>query len=777
MRQVPDSLTQAWHSQSKVGAQRAVGRAVIQKQNMWHFEYDTAWSQGGVFDAKKHRTGHFNSFIFGDKSKLRELRNIKSIEWERSVGQDAATCTIVLSNTELVPIGSPKDNPAEPDEFDRPGFYTFNRGDQTIGMNRWGFDDETGWNHVIMPDMVIKTYEGYGNDRTLPPTVDPNLVQTGVWLIDKVTYTHTGDITIESRDLARLLLDSAVFPPAVPINEYPLSWVATHSENVPHRDTTGGDWKDRMNRFGHATSSNDIYVGSELTNEPFPRYVSDSGGVEGHHANDAIQAHTGSGPGDDLNLFWRSTGQDTQKSFVWWQFNSDSGGTPVNGLRLRMQGGPYRVYVSIDEGDGWVGKKKIHYKLNDDDPEGPGNIDINAKVPFVASRIADRLNEFDLILPRVFNARKIRLTFTHLRDRGVGEHPYSAGLREFKIYTAGSVGALGFHKGNILEVIGNYGDYTHIVKWVCAWSGWYWPPHNTDRDFIRIQDPEDDAPVEYVTFDHADPVLPKGRVWGDFMKSGTAGIADLTVDMFDKKPMMDVINYVRDLLGFLFFIDETGGVVWRMPNLWSLGNYLSPEDIDGVPGGRGRHGRTTEIITLDEEDTLLSYATTLDSTSIRDRIFVGNVVGGLGIVIKGFNPNQIGLRRVAGWTDQHFDHRREAKIMADMVSAQQMFTYRTGSATIPGNPAIQVDDQIRIFERVTDETFYHYVMGIKSNLDMESGEWTYDIQTHWLGEEPSDAWVVKVDELTNATQKYLRAVGYEPHDSEDNAEIVGGGVE
>jgi hypothetical protein len=34
--------------------------------------------------------------------------------------------------------------------------------------------------------------------------------------------------------------------------------------------------------------------------------------------------------------------------------------------------------------------------------------------------------------------------------------------------------------------------------------------------------------------------------------------------------------------------------------------------------------------------------------------------------------------------------------MADMISLRQLFTYRTDAVKIPANPAIQVDDQVRI---------------------------------------------------------------------------------
>lgn len=781
-RIVPESMTEAWLSQAKIGDQRPVVRATIQVQNMKRFEYDTAWANGGTWETDRHRTGRFASFIFGDASSVREIRNIQSYSWERSVGQDAATCTLTFLNSEATAIGASDENPDEM-ELDKPGWMTYNRGNTTVEPNPWGYTDETGWQGIFVPDRVVKTYEGYGSDYADTPSQDPRLVQSGTWMIDKVTYNTTdGTITLEMRDLARLLLDQVVFPPAVPMAEYPLYWSKFRTESVPGREAKGGDWMARLFRIGTATSSNSAYIGKGFTNEPYSEYVSSTGTVQGHAPKHAIARHyiqdddpaepTDAQRQKDYNTYWMSTGQDSRDAFVWWEFKVTDGRRPVGAVILRMHGGPYRVYISVHDGTKWRGNKKIGWKKNGRSGS-PGNVDIDAKIPFVKSAIVDRYHQQEITLPRKYLAKRIRVTITRLQHWGVGEHPFAAGIREFKIYTAPSLDDLYFEKGTVLKVVGNYGDYTWIIKWMCAWAGWYWPPHTTGLDFIRLHALNSGPTAqEWITYTYPDPALPKGRVWGDFMRTHVSGVADLTVDMFDKKPMMEVINYVRDLLGFLFFIDEVGGVVWRMPNFWSLGNYLSPEKMsDGRPGKRGRGARTSEIVTIKDDETLLDYSTTLDSSNIRERIFVANAVGGQGTVIRGFNPYDVGLARVAGWTDQNFATKRETVVMADMISARNMFTYRTAQATIPGYPKIQIDDQIRIYERITNETYYHYVMGIKCELDMEEGTWTYQLNTHWLGERPSDAWVVRTEQLDAVTRQYLNAVGYTASSAEDNDEI------
>ena len=748
MRNVPAAMTARWKAQAKIGDQKPTVRATIQVANLRKFEYDTAWAAGGSYETDRHRRGVFTSMIFGDASGLREIRNIKNYEWDRSLDQDVATCTLTLLNNDLQAIGNPdQGNPTEGSmSADMPGYFTYNRGQQTISANRWGYDTDTGWQGVYVPDRLVKTYEGYGADKSVSPENDTNLVQSGTWLIDKVTYTSTGEITLEMRDLGRLLLQQIVFPPVVPYAEYPLSWSTIHNAQVPHRDCKGGSWTgDNIKGIAKATSSNSRYVGSGLTNPPFAKYVGDTGGVQGHFAAHALKT--------DDEQYWLSTGQTSRSSKVWWQVTFDDALPSAGAVRVGVKGGPYRVYISVHNGDRWLGKKKIPYDVT------TGDVDIDANIPFVATGIMDRSSLQDIIFRRRYkHVKKVRITFTNLEDNKVGKYPWQAGLRFMRVYKGATETSLSFEKGTVLKQVGNYRDYTDIVKWVCAWGGFFWPPHSTGKDFVRVGrsslDPEDDTRLKTITYAHADPVLPKGRVWGDLMKAGTAGVADLTVDMFDKKPLMDVINYVRDLLGFNFFIDETGGVVWRMPNLWSLGNYLSPTEI-----GQYTRARTDTIPVIDEEETLLDYSTTLSSENIRERIFVGDLTGKMGTVVKGFNPYPVGLRRIAGWTDQHFDTKREVRVMADMLNARSMFEYRRSSVTIPGYPAIQMDDQIRIFERVTNETYYHYVLGIKSQLDMETGDWTYTLDTHWLGERPSDAWVVKVDQLDQVTQNYLNLVG------------------
>jgi hypothetical protein len=605
----------------------------------------------------------------------------------------------------------------------------------TLGPNPWGYDEETGWEGRLVPDRIIKTYEGYGTEPSAIPAEDPYLLQSGTWIIDEASYNDQGDIELRCRDIGRLLLDQIAFPPVIPYEEYPIAWSKIRTETFKGRDAKGGSFVDLTQKNADATSSNKAYVGEGMG----AGYVGQNGGVNGHHPNHVLENRDGA--------YWQSTGQSSTWSVVWWQATMNNA-RPINAIRFTPQGGPYRVYISLKGPNGWIGRRKVPYDVT------TGGVDVEAGIPFVWSDIAERNKPLDAILKRVYGGiTEVRLTFTKLNDSGQGQYPFNAGLRDIKVYTAAQKSDLSFGIGNKLKSVGNYSDYTDVVKWACAWGGFFWPPHGTDLDFIKYG-----GDRHYLTYASPDLVLPRGRVWGDFMNSGTSGQApggDLSADLFDKQPLMTLINYVRDILGFIFFIDETGGVVWRMPNWEKVGNYVSPTHL----GVRSR-SRTNQVITIDDENTLISYSTTYNGRSQRERIFVADTDGNRkGVAIKGFTAYPVNFRRIAGWTDQHFETKQETRVMADMIAARQMFDYRRSRVTIAGNPAIQIDDQVRIYERVTNETLFHYVETISCNLDMDTGQYTYDLETHWLGEDPTDSWVVKREILDAATRNYLDTIG------------------
>lgn len=681
-------MTEAFYSGEFIGDRRPTARVTIHHPTM-----------------RLHNTPEntFANFIFPswdqDRSVPQELPNVKSVTWERDVDQAAATCTVTFWNTK----------PLEPGEtptrgiLDQPGYYTYNRG-------RSGYSglSPNEWSNVLMPDNVLATFEGYGADYEVCPDKDPHLVQTGLWRIDTVDYNADGTITCECRDMISLLMDQFAYLPVVPeragfVNEdvpdgaysYPVSFSSKNSEptikNVP--------MDPQRIPLSYRTSSNAPYYGDS------PLY--------GHAPAHAFD--------DDEGTYWLSVGNarpDQGYSFEWIE-----GACPkmtVRQVKFRTFGQGYTAFLGLYvEGQGWIGDYVVPYDPNH--PASAPNFADERYYMAMGVPVEKRGEDFWTfnIPDGVENVTRIRITFGGLFYSGMGVYPYRAGVRVFQAF-GGPVSK----QETIHHHDKNYDDYTDIVKLICAWAGFYWPQETA---YVRSCD----GSRSRWTYENDDDAMTikKGRVWGDFQPTGTSGPASLGPDIFDKKPLIDGINHIKDIVGFLFYADELGGAVWRPPNIYEFGNVMH------TLGSRAGE-RTQNMVQLWDTQVLTALGARLSNTNIRERNFVSSANGRFAGLSQGWNPNPTGLRRVGGWTDQHFESDVECQVMAELIAIRQLFTYRMDSVAIPGYPAIQVDDQVRIFERVTGEGFVHYVRGISSTLDMESGEWVYELNTHWLGNRP-----------------------------------------
>jgi hypothetical protein len=742
MRNITSDTRAAVAAEVKDGPTRYWWRATVEHTSLQWYDYDTDLAPGGDYGIDRQRTGHYSSMIFRGGWGVHEIPNIKSGQIIRDLNQDIAELTLTVLNTVISPMGDLEDEYTGSEEYDVPGVLSFNRAAPKIAANRWGHDISTGWEDLLCPDRILKTYEGYGIDPTVPAGWDPNMYASGFWLIDSVVENADGDLVIKARDLARLLSDHIAMPPNIPWDSYPMEWSKIESVEVEGRELTGGSWWRPRPGEVTARSSNEEYIGAGISDTP--AYVGSHGQVMGHNVEDPLRD----------SGYWLSTGQAHQDEMVWWEL--DFGGAhDISGIKLKTFGGPFVIYVSVHNGTDWVGTKKIPYRVGDVVDSSGDPIDLNAKIRFIHRERFERSEREEIIFKRAFQGiHKLRITFTRLRRQpGAEVYPWRAGVQWIQIYR-GAYASLGIGTGTHLKAVGNYTDYTTVVKWICAWSGFWWPERDSNRTMNYGRNDSYDVVYDYLGQDQA---LVKGRVWGSFEKTNTGGVADLTADQFDKQPLLDCIQVIRNIVGFNFFVDECGGIVWRMPNILQKGNYITKHH-------RSNEGRlpTYDIgayETIDENDILLQYNTTLDSKNLRERIGVTDTNGKIGTVIRGYVPYHTGLRRISLWTDEHFDSNRECRIAADMIAAQQMFSFRQSTTVIPANPAIQIDDQVRIFERVTDETFFHYVTGLTSSYDAETGKGEYTLQTHWLGERISDAWVIRVDQMDALTQSFLNAIG------------------
>lgn len=721
MRTVSSDTTAAWTSALKIGTRRPMVRATIGRLQVGLVPYDMA-SKADVYSGQKiiyrrqNVSGVWASAQFGWNEVPVELPNIASMSWQRSIEQDVATATITLWNTQILPLGQA---PANDYEFDIPGALSFNRGTTADSISLWG-QSPNGWRNLIAPDRVIRTYEGYGFDSTSPPDQDAHLYPSGVWIIDTVKYTNAGLIVVTMRDLGRLLLDQICFPPVIPEGAYPLTFSTYAKYKNPVVYTGIGGWF----RPRYAYDSNKDLAKAGVVG------VSRSGAVNGHSGPHAFDSNR--------STYWMSLNNAITHGhgYVEGSFSSRT----VGAIKLKLWNGPYSVFVSVYAGGKWQGSALV--------PHHPGD-PLNDRIPHIFHGICKKNTE------TIFKFRKQYSGVTRIRVSVIHDGTYGGDGQHIGIYDVQISDGVNRRTGGDTYTLGNYGDFTDMVKYFCAWGGFFWTK-TVATQFNRENSTDGSQTV--ITPTTSDPVFPQGRVWGDFEASGTAGIVDFTVDAFDKKPLMDCISQVREIVGYNFFIDEQGGVIWRSPNIWQVGNYLS--NVDGGPN----LGRTATIPVISDDETMMGLEVSLDSTNVRERTFVASSSGQYGGVAKGIfsaisGPFESGMRRVGGWTDQNFASAKECQIMADLISVRAMFTYRTTNVTIAGNPQIQIDDQVRLRERVTSETYLHYVKSINSEFDMTTGKWIYTLGTHWLGDTPFSKWVFDPNKLSADTRAYLRSIG------------------
>ena len=134
----------------------------------------------------------YSSIIFpASTDPARELPNVKSLSWNRDIDTDVGSMTMELLNTEPLPPGT---GPDVADSFDLLGYYTYNRGRTSYAQQYWGHTPNQ-WQDFLVPDRMVRVYQGYGADYSVVPENDPNLLLMGVYLIDDVTYSADGLIT------------------------------------------------------------------------------------------------------------------------------------------------------------------------------------------------------------------------------------------------------------------------------------------------------------------------------------------------------------------------------------------------------------------------------------------------------------------------------------------------------------------------------------------------------------------------------------------------------
>ena len=273
-------------------------------------------------------------------------------------------------------------------------------------------------------------------------------------------------------------------------------------------------------------------------------------------------------------------------------------------------------------------------------------------------------------------------------------------------------GSVGAGQGE-LRYDGNYKDYTDIIRDLLLWAGFY---------LYRNPQPEGELP----------------DVYGNLETTGAYCTNDpLPQDMFDKRPVLDAIRDLKAIVGYAFFIDAEGGARWEAPNWWQMGNFL----IDGTP--------FSYMPEIDERVQLTSHSVVRSAAAARSEIIIATEYpystthgqpAAEGIIktrIVGSTANDLkGIVSPAIWHNGEFLNPDEQKTMAELLDMQIWFQRRTAQVQCVANPLIDVNDQVRIIERQTGDVYIHYIKAISFSHDVQSGQFTMSLTTHWLGGTP-----------------------------------------
>jgi hypothetical protein len=767
---------QAWMVSGRMtGRERPVGRV--------------AWSDDVIKSQTSNKPGPWR-WLQGQSEPNLEIPGVRSIEIDRSLGDDSATCRIVVVNDLALSDG----NPEGVDSLGRPGYLTYSRGTTLVAPRHSEFDfyassdylqaegidpsatyqdtyDEltyrTGWQYPkgywydkLIPNRLLRTYQGYGSDNHganghdrapsdpdyVAPWDDAHLIITGTWLIDTVTFGTDGLVTITCRDLGKLLLEQVVYPPMIPLARFPLKYCP--DEAAVAAQSAGATVS--TNRISYPT--NHLGAAHEQHTDTFP-----GGYVYGHHARDAFD--------DDSSTYYlshsypSSTG-DYEKEWI----QGECGGATINQVRLNMVGTGYVMYVSVLVDGEWEGGSIIPYSAAGwDHSHGSG-------IPYVAKYTLGK-EHMVINLPRAYKAQVVRLTFTHLRDFGLDPLPYRVGVRTFQAhyYTPDAQRAVTYTPGTI-GVPGYIDDWSSVIKELIGWAGFAW----------RVNTNEIGELAQSVSITPSDPLLGEAsndgvslRVWADIEFLGAGPIECTPPDYFLNKSFMECCKQVADFIGAVFYIDEWGRPNFRMPNIFGGGNLPQNPHLSAyhTPGQTLQYEPNSWPIEFHENANLLEYSVTIDDSQVRSEVLVvgtnpdvnsaaplagGVVLSGPGAASAVNFTNVLGgqyrLFLVPGESTKGFHRVEECQRMAELIGMKILFSYRKGQAKIIAHPYLQIDDQVRIYERVTNEINVHYVSGISSQMDLESGSYTMDVTTHWLGQDPSTDWFVDYLQLTPAVR-------------------------
>lgn len=282
------------------------------------------------------------------------------------------------------------------------------------------------------------------------------------------------------------------------------------------------------------------------------------------------------------------------------------------------------------------------------------------------------------------------------------------------VFVCGDAAFEGSLPGNYqTDLPGNYTDYTDIVSDFLLWSGFFLQGSGakpTERPFV----------------------------FGSVESTGAFdAVGPIPSDTFDKKQIIDIIKQLRDTVGYIFRVREDGSAQFTPPNIWESGNYL----IDGT--------KTAYIPVISESLNMTDYIQTTSDQTLRSQIIVSPVDP----YLFGGHPNSTtvtslippGIQSLHGMVKPAMIgvplnvpiSVQDQNLMAELQALFCWLGTRTGQVSCAVDPAICPDDQIQILERSSGETNIHYVTGVHTEHDLDSGSWIGTYTTQWMGGQSS----------------------------------------
>lgn len=307
---------------------------------------------------------------------------------------------------------------------------------------------------------------------------------------------------------------------------------------------------------------------------------------------------------------------------------------------------------------------------------------------------------------------------------------------------------------------GNFdGDYAQIVKELAMWAGFTYFEDIKDQSSIQASPPSG--------FEGTLEEYEQINMLGGIESTAIQQEIEIQGDKWDKKYIIDVIRELAEVVGYVVFVDQEGGFRFRSPNWWRSGNFdyngwrIWTLDVNGEPARipeqyAAELGAQPFIPVIHEEVDMMAYSASVNNTDKRWQIIIGTDTPDPQDITRTSHvqhfppfaneevrpgvPSSRHIPRTSIWTSHIFENAEERKLMAEVIGIHNYFAGRTGTVTAVANPCLDLDDQIRLVERTTSETFIHRIQGITTRMNLDDGTYIMDLQTHWLGS--ADNWVL-----------------------------------